>query len=147
MYIHRGRDIIIAWNYPQHKEVKYLYSDWVRRQGKAYSTTEVGAIIGRDRGRVNHYVQRGELPAPAATYSLTDKPSVPRYYFSEKQVLEVHEFFCGVQNGRPTKDFRENANQTLTPRSEVQRILAGDKVLYKKDSKGHLVPVWKAEEI
>jgi hypothetical protein len=145
LYIHKGRDIVIAWNFVSGEEVKYLYSDWKRRREVAYTPTEVAAIIGRHRGRLNWYIVAGELPRPARSYSLDGEKRPGHYYYSASEVLDIHEFFCGVARGRPNSEYKENVNTTLTPRSEVVKMLAGGKVLFKVDEKGNMVPVWRTQ--
>jgi hypothetical protein len=144
LYVHRGRDVLLAWNYATHQEVKYLYSEWQRKHAKAFTPTEAAGIIGRHRARLNWYVMRGELPRAARSYSIDEERRPGRYYYSEEQILEIHEFFCGVPRGRPNSVYKENVSTSITPRSEVQKMLAGGKVLFKIDEKGNMVPVWKA---
>jgi hypothetical protein len=144
LYIHRGRDVLVAFNYVTGEEVKYLYSDWNRSHSKAFTPTEVAAIIGRHRARLNWYVVNGDLPRPARSYSLDGEKRPGRYYYSEKDILDIHEFFCTVARGRPNSVYKENVNTNLTPLSEVKKILAGGRVLFKLDKKGNMVPVWRA---
>lgn len=145
LYIHRGRDILLAWNYRTGEEVKYLYSDWKRNSKRAYTPTEVAMIIGRHRARINYFIQEGRLAKPQRTYSLDEERRPGRYYYQEEEILEIHELFCQTKpRGVTRKDGKDPQENTLTPRSEVQRILAGGKVLYRVDSKGNYIPVWKA---
>lgn len=144
LYVHRGRDLVIAWNFATHQEVKYLYTDWKRNSERAYTLPEIALLIGRHRDRLNTYVAEGQISRPYQSYTLDGERRPGKYYFREKDVLEIHEFFCGLnRRGRAAKS-GVSQEETLTPRSEVQRILAGGKVLYRMDEKGKMIPVWKA---
>ena len=68
--------------------------------------------------------------------------SYGKYFFSEKEVLDLHDYCSTVSVGRPRKDGLVNSSG-LPTRSEVKSMLKETSTLYIKNDSGEFIPVWK----
>jgi hypothetical protein len=110
---------------------------------KAYTITEVANILNRHRMTIDKYIRDGIIRTPERSYKIDGKfDSYGKYFFSEKEVLELHDYCSTVSVGRPRKDGLVNSSG-LPTRSEVRSMLKETSTLYIKNDSGEFIPVWK----
>jgi hypothetical protein len=143
IHINRSSDIVVAWNYPNRKRTSYSWSDAQKNMEKAYTITDVAKILDRHRMTIDKYIRQELIKTPQRIYKIDGKfDSAGKYMFSEKDVLDLHEFCSTISKGRPRKDGLINTSG-LPSRSEVKSMLKQSSVLYVKDEDGNFIPVWK----
>jgi hypothetical protein len=145
--LHRNRadDVIIVWDYEQEKRVAFSLTDVYKRRQHAYTVSETAKMLNRSVDTIKRYWRAGEIRKPYRTYSLDGQHRPNKYFFTEKEVRELQEFFKTVHRGRPRKD------GLITPSNipsvaELEALIRNEKVLYAKNAEGEFVPVWKAPE-
>lgn len=143
--INRAQDLMVAWNYPEGKRVAYVYSDARRRMGKAYTMQQVAAMVNRHRVQIAMYIIDGKIRPPQRIYSLDGNKKPGKWFFSEKDVYDLHDYLLTVHIGRPRKDGQIRPGRTCS-RAELRAMLQHETVLYVKNSDGEIVPVWKEIE-
>jgi len=141
----RAEDLIIAWDYAKGKRVAYNLTDVNKNKQHAYPISEVVKIIGKHEDTINMHIKRGSLKRPQRSYSLNGKSTPGKYFWSEDNIREMHDFFKTVHRGRPRID------GSITPgnmpsRAEIEAIIKQENILYVKNNDGEFVPVWKAPE-
>lgn len=143
IHINRSSDLIVAWNYPQKRRASYSWSDAQKNMEKAYSITDVANMLNRHRMTIDKYIRQGLIKTPQRMYKIDGKfNSAGKYMFSEKDILELHEYCSTISKGRPRKDGLINTSG-LPSRSEVKAMIKQSSVLYVKDDDGNFIPVWK----
>jgi hypothetical protein len=141
--VNRGQDLITAWCYSEKRRVSYVWSDTQKNLEKAYTITQVADMLGRHRMTIDKYIRNGYIRTPQRTYIIDGKfDKLGKYMFSERDILDLHEYFCSVSVGRPRKDGVINS-LNLPTRSELKAALKTASVLYIKNDEGDFVPVWK----
>lgn len=143
LQINRAKDIIVTWCYPLEKRVAYTYSDLRKRKQPAFSTKEVAAMMNRQPLALKRAMQRGDVEKPQFMYPLTDKTKRVRYFWSEPDIMKVHEYFSSVHFGRPRKDGMITSYKMPTAR-EVRAMIHQETVLYVRNDNGDFIPTWKA---
>jgi hypothetical protein len=144
-HINRGKDVVTAWNYPKGKMERYVYSD-VRRNGeKAFTTKQVCAMVQRGRTVVEMAIVNGMIPAPQQTYGVDENRNKFAYYWSEKDVMALHEYLQSVHYGRPRKD------GLITPKAmpsvaELRAMMRQGVILGVQGENGEFIPTWQAEK-
>src|SRR6478609_10659561 len=104
IHIHRPNDLVTAWNYKTDSVQKYVYSD-VRRNGEqAFSTRQVEILIGRSQTSIKTALRSGMVHTPQLTYGLDENRNGYAYYWCEKDIMELRDYFASVHHGRPRKD-------------------------------------------
>lgn len=140
----RSQDLVWAWNYKEHKQVIHVFSEARRKHGKAYTIAQVSDMIGRHRVIIEKYILEGKIRTPQRAYALhSKKPGA--YYFSDKDVYELHDYLLTVHRGRPRKD------GIITPsgipsRAELRAMLVTGYATYIKNEDGEFVQVWKEND-
>jgi hypothetical protein len=144
VHINRGADVITAWNYPQGKLEKYVYSD-VRRNGEyAFSTRQVEKMIGRSQATIKRVISDGSVRRPQQTYGLDADRNGYAFYWSEKDIMDLHGYFITVHRGRPRNDGLVTPSDLPTA-SELRAMIRQGTVFYVKTDSGEFVPTWRAE--
>jgi hypothetical protein len=131
----RSKDEIIAWCYPDKKRVMYSYSQVIKYMENAFTTSQVGEILGKHKVTIEDYILEGKIRMPHRVYPIGNPDSKwSKYMFNQKDILDLHEFISeGGHSGR------------LPSKSELMAILKHNIILYTKTEDGKFVPVWKAE--
>jgi len=145
--LHRNRaeDMIIVWDYQQEKRVAFSLTDVSKRKQQAYSVTQAAKMLNRSVDTIRRHWRAGDIRKPYRTYSLDGQRKPNKYFFSEKDMRELQDFFKTVHRGRPRKD------GLITPSNipsiaELEALMRNEKVLYAKNDEGEFVPVWKQPE-
>lgn len=139
--ISRAEDLIIAWNYEEHKKVTYIWSLTKQNMQKAFTMKQVSRIFDRDIMIIHDYINDGKIRRPKQAYSLeTLKPG--KFLFSEDDLRGMHSYLLTVHRGRPRNDGMIT-NTKLMSRAELEAMMRQETVLYTKDEDGEFIPVWK----
>jgi hypothetical protein len=145
IHINRGADIITAWSYPRGHTVRHSYSD-VRRNGeKAFSTREVEGFVKRSRRTVKGAIEKGMIAAPQRTYGIDENRNGYAYYWSEQDIMNLHDYLVTVHIGRPRNDGMITTGN-LPSKAELRAAIRQGTVFYVQTESGEFVPTWKAEK-
>lgn len=143
--INRPKDIITAWNYPKGKLEVYQYSDVRKNGSKAFSTREVCQLVNRGRTSVEMAIVNGMVPQPQMTYSIDENRNPYAYYWSEDDIMGLHDYFSSVHFGRPRKDGGTTPKEMPTA-AELRAMMRQGTVLYVQNDEGEFIPTWQAEK-
>lgn len=146
IHIHRPNDIITAWNYRTATVEKYVYSDVRRNGGVAFSTAQVAKMVNRTTKTIKECIIYGRIPRPQYTYNIeapADKRAAYAYYWSEKDIMDLHAYLITVHRGRPRNDGLVTPNNLPTA-SELRAMIRQGTVFYVKVG-DEFVPTWRAE--
>lgn len=145
LQVNRGADLLVAWNYPEHKRVAYVWSVARKNIERAFLGPEIQKMLGRHRNSLYLYIKEGNIKPPFKTYSLdgTERPGM--YLWTEKEVLDLHEFIVNRGYGRKRHDGLLTAS-SLPSRTELLAMMRDDVVLYTKTKDGNFTPVWKEKD-
>jgi hypothetical protein len=141
--INRALDLIYCVKYPEYVMVAYPWRETRKKQRRAYTTTEVCALVNRGKRQLRLHIERGNIKPPHRAQRPGGKGWW--YFFSEEDIMEIREFFAGVHYGRPRKDGMVTSFK-VPPREQLRRDLGKTRTVYVKNDEGELVPVWLAEE-
>jgi hypothetical protein len=141
----RAEDLLIAWDYQLGKRVAYSLADVNRNKQHAYPISEVVKIIGKHEDTIKMHLYKNNLRYPQRVYSLNGNKTPGKYYWSENDIREMHDFFKTVHRGRPRKDGAITPGD-MPSRAELEAIMNRESVLYVKKDDGTFVPVWKQPE-
>ena len=131
----RSKDELIAWCYPDKKRVMYSYSQATKHMENAFTTAQVGEILGKHKVTIEDYILEGKIRVPHRVYPIGNPDSKwSKYMFNQKDILELHQFI--LDDGHSSK---------LPSKTELLAILKHNTILYTKTEDGKFVPVWKAE--
>lgn len=144
LFISRGRDLLVAWNYPEGKKVSYDYSTVLRRHKRAWKTVEVAQMINRHRRSIDSAIASGMIERPQFTYGLDEHRRIFQYMWRDEDVMGALEYFATVHQGRPRKDGEITVNNLPTPR-ELRAMMNQEQILYVKEGDG-FIPSWRARE-
>lgn len=145
LHVNRGRDLLIAWNYPEGKRVKAAYSTTINRHKKAFTTPTVCKMVNRGRTTIELAMKHGMIERPQHTYGLDENRNFYQYMWREEDILDLLEYLASVHRGRPRKDGEITVHDLPTPR-EVRAMINDEQVLYVKQGDTY-VPTWRAKEI
>jgi len=108
---------------------------------KAFPISEVSKLINRHRVIIENYILDGKIRTPQRIYTLdTKRPG--KYMFSEKDVLDLHDYLLTVHIGRPRKDGKITPGR-MPSRAELKAMMRHDTTMYVKSADGTFTPVWK----
>lgn len=138
----RTNNICRAYNYEKDQEFTYLYTEYKRLRKPAYTISIVAKMFNRHPARIRVAIKQGSIRRPF----ILDKLTNGIFYFSEKDIYDIREYFATVHIGRPRNDGATTAGKDIPTKRELQDILEGKDMLYIKTKDGNFVPVWKAEE-
>ena len=141
----RAEDLLIAWDYQLGKRVAYSLADVNRNKQHAYPLSQVVKIMCRHEDTIKKHLYAGNLKYPQQVYSLNGNRTPGKYYWSEDDIRDMHNFFKNLHRGRPRND------GTITPgdlpsRAEIEATMKQENILYVKNNDGEFVPVWKQPE-
>lgn len=139
----RPANLVEAWCYSDRRTVNILYTDFRRHHGVAYKPQDVAKLLNINRISIMRAIEDGEIREPERAYKFDGK-FVPRnMFFSEKEILDLHDVFLSRHVGRPRKDGKNLPNQHLPSRAELIAKMRGDKTLYIQTDDGRMVPVFE----
>ena len=133
--IHRGKDELVAWCYPDKKRVLYSYSQVEKYGESAYSLKDAGKILNRHKVTIENYILDGKIKEPQKVYSISNPDGGWfKFMLSQKDIMDLHEFLL-----------EDGYSHNLPSKAELRGILKHNLILYTKTNDGSFVPVWKAE--
>jgi hypothetical protein len=141
----RAEDLIVAWDYQMGKRVAYSLADVNKNKQHAYPIKEVVQLIGKHEDTIKMHLYRGDLKFPQRVYSLNGNKTPGKYFWSEDNIREMHDFFKTVHRGRPRIDGGITPGN-MPSRSELEAMMKQENILYVKNNDGEFVPVWKQPE-
>jgi hypothetical protein len=141
--VNRGKDLLVAWNYPEHKKVTLNYTDVQRRKKKAFTTKEAAGFVNRSWISLAKALGNGDVPQPQYSYSL-ETGRKKEYWWSEEDILGLLDYYASLYKGRPRKDGNNIAWNLPTPR-ELRALINDEDVLYVKRGDS-FVPTWRAQD-
>jgi hypothetical protein len=145
VHIHLPNDVITAWNYPKGSLDKFVYSD-VRRNGEsAFSTRQVAQMVGRSQKTIKNAINNGDIRKPQRTYGVDAERNGYAYYWSEKDIMGLHDFLKTVHYGRPRKDGLVTPKELPTA-SELRAMIRQGTVFYVKVG-DNFVRTWRADNL
>lgn len=139
----RAQDLVVCWNYTKAKRVGYIWSDVRRRHDKAFTMKQVSVMLERHRVTIERDILRGNIRAPQASYSLSTGAK-RAYYFSEQDVLDLHDYLLTVNIGKPRPDGVINPKDMVS-RNELKAMMKNDVMTYVKNDDGEFIPVWREQ--
>lgn len=140
LHVSRAQDLVTAYDFMEHRAKVYPWADVKRKMQNAYTISQAAKLVGRHRDRIVRYIRSGDIKEPQREYNLDTKEPY-RYFFSEDDMMELHEFMASLHIGRPRKDGRIT-NNMLPTREQFKSLIKTNNVLYIKDG-DEFVPVWK----
>jgi len=141
----RAEDLIVAWDYQLGKRVAYSLTDVNKNKQYAYSIKEVCKLLGKHEDTIKMHLYRGELRFPQRIYSLNGNKTPGKYFWSQDDIRDMHDFFKTLHRGRPRKDGGITPAE-MPSRAELEAMMKQENILYVKNSDGEFVPVWKQPE-
>ena len=91
------------------------------------------------------YIKNGDIRRPQASYSLDENRNEHAYFWSEKDIMDLHAYLSSVHFGRPRKDGLVTPKDMPTA-SELRAMIRQGTVLYVKVGE-QFVPTWRADTI
>lgn len=142
--INRGADELRAWCYPLKKTKTYSYTQTRRNYEPAFTTGQVGKMLGRGYHAIERAILRGDLEEPQYIYGLHNQEQKYRHMWSEHDIMAAHKYFSTVHWGRPRKD------GAITPKKlptamELRAMIRQEQILYVKEG-DEFVPTWRAKD-
>lgn len=143
--VNRAQDFVVCWNFPEGKRVGYVWSDVKKRHGKAFRTSEVAKMVGRDLTTVKRDILNGNIKRPQKIYSLhTKRPGA--YYWSEEDVMEMHDYLLSIHIGRPRLDGLIVPRSSIPTKAELRAMMRHDIITYVKTDNEEFIPIWKERD-
>ncbi len=144
LFISRPSNLLVAWNYPKRKKLNLSYTDVKRFKTPAYKTTEVGYFLNRHWRHIHRLMKQQRIAHPYKAYPLNINSGYRgQYFWSEKDILEAHDFFMTQQEGPYRADGIVNP-RNLPSKVEVQALMRNGVIQYIKNTDGEFIPIWKA---
>lgn len=145
LHKNRAEDLIIVWDYEAGKRIAYSLSQVLKNKKGAYTVSQAAKMINRSTDTIKRHWRAGDIRKPIQTYSLDGQRKPNKYFYSEDNIREMHEFFKTVHRGRPRNDGYITASK-IPSLAELEALMRNEKVLYAKNDEGEFVPVWKQPE-
>lgn len=143
IHINRPNDTIECYSYGKEQFIKYSFVDVKKNHDKAWTTKEVAQMVNRHPIVLHRAIDAGNIRRPATGYSLTGATKPDAFYWSEQDVMELHDFLLTVHKGRPRKDGRVTP-QSMPNARELRAMLRQNLIHYVKTDSGEFVPTWDA---
>lgn len=141
--VHRGQDLMTAWDYIDGQRKMYVLSDVRKRMQNAFTITEVAEMLQRHRMTIDGYIRDGMVRTPQRSYNLfTKRPG--KFWLSEDDVLDMHEYMMTLHRGAPRKDGLITSSR-LPDRASIKALVKQDVILYTQDDEGRFIPIWKEQ--
>lgn len=121
------------------------YSEVRKKYEPAFSTREVGELLGRNSRMVERYARWGKIPPVAVAHGLKgNRPQFDPLKWCEQDIMYLHDYLLTLQRGKPRADGRVIPNPPLPTKKELRALIRHETVLYVLNADGEFVPTWKA---
>lgn len=138
-------DLCYAWNYPKRTRVTYVWSDVQKNMQNAFTATETGKLLNRNRQVILQSIWDGAIEKPQMRYKMDGSFVDTIYMLSEDDVLGIHEHLVSLHRGRPRHDGIV-VPMAMPNRAEVRAMMKHDTVVYVKSENDEFIPLWKEPE-
>lgn len=142
MAIIKSEDVVIAFSFPDEKNIRYLYTQVRKNYESAYNVSQVSELLGRPVKEIKDLMIRGlaEFPSGKAYAIKTQRPT--KSYWSQEDVIALREAMLATVSkdkyGFPNKNYK------IVSPSELLAKMRGDTATYAKTPDGKFIKVWKA---
>lgn len=144
--IRRHENLVLCWDFEEHKSVAFVWSDCRRRMKRAYTVREAAALCNRAMRVLHAAISDGKITRPPKTYSIHGHEGYPGvHYFSDKHIMEYRDYlaFETNQHGWQRKDgLAKRPRKPVPSRTELLAKLKDGTIVYAKTSDGTFIPVW-----
>lgn len=133
----RRRNTVEAWDIIESKTIALPWTDWRRFRRKAFLTSAVAKIFGKNDVTVRLWVTYDKIPPP---FKIADYDGIKRefgvtavnYLWAEKDLYNI-------------QDYLESYGLRPPSRSQIQAIINDDEVVqFIQDENGEFIPLWRA---
>lgn len=145
--INRPVNLVEAWRYADKKTVTLLYSDYKMNAEFAFSQREAAKIIKMHPDTLDKYIQWGYIPKPQQSYSLDGKMRPYNRWWSQQDLLNLHDYVTSVHRGRPRMDGKITPMQHIATRAEIVATFNKSQVVYIEGDNGTMIPLFKPPKI
>ena len=139
------QNLVEAWCYKDRCTVALLYTDFRRNAQKALRTHEVYKLLRISRQTLETALTNQEIRDPERAYALDGNFNYRERWWSEKDVIELHEALLSHHRGRPRADGRITPNKRLPTIGEIKAFFRNETTLYIQTGDGRMVPVFEAQ--
>ena len=142
--INRPANLVDAWCYADHKRVTILYSDYRTKAKPAITTGKACQIMRLTRRTFLKILTEGHIHPPERSYPFDKQDKELGYSFwSEENLMELHDYLMTVHIGRPRKDGLITPSQRIPTKAEIRAQINGEQTLYIKSEDGAFVPLFE----
>lgn len=148
--VNRPQNLVDAWNYIDHEVVTILYTDYRLSAGKALKHSEVAKLIRLRPNTLDGYIRNKKIPEVQRSYSLDgdrDDPHGWTRWWSEADVLGLHDYLMTVHRGAPRKDGKVTPMQHLPTRAEVVAAFNKSERVFIRTEDGAEIPLFRASRV
>jgi len=142
--INRGKDRLVAWNYPKAKRSVYNYTDTLRFKEPAFKTKQVSEMLNRSRRGIEKAIIEQMVNRPQFVYTLDENKNMVQYMWHEDDILALLDYFASIPQGRPRKDGRFVAASDLPTPREVRAMIRHEGEMLGTMKDGKFIPTWRA---
>lgn len=138
----RPANLVEAWCFSECQTVSILYTDYRKNSGIAIRTGTVAKLLRCNPITIERAIDNEEIRKPEFAYTLDDRMKPTYMWWSEKDVLELHEALLSHHRGRPRKDGKITPRRTLPTAAEVRAYFRNESTLYIRSDDGAMIPVF-----
>jgi len=135
-------NLVEAWCYSDKRTVALLYTDFKRRSDMALRTGDVAKLMRCNVRTIKRVLERDEIRHPESAYTLDERMIPTNKWWSEKDVLELHEALLSHHWGRPRKDGKITPKSDMPTAAEVRAYFRNENTLYVRSDDGVMIPVF-----
>lgn len=141
----RPANLVDAWNFPEHKRVSMLYSDYRMKAKPAFRNGEAAKILNLSTRTLFKLWDEGHIHRPPTSYFLeeNDNPIKEWLWWAEENLMEAHDYMMTVHRGAPRKDGEVTVWKDLPSKAEIRARINHNETLYIKGSNGEFVPLFE----
>jgi hypothetical protein len=103
-------------------------------------------MVNRSREMVEGYILDGHIKKPIRSYVVGHPERKGWLYWSDQDVLDLHEYLMTIHHGRPRNDGKITPMAKTPTRAELLAMLRNETIMYVKTKTGEFVPAWKEPE-
>lgn len=140
----KSQDLVECYIFSEKKRVLYSWTSVRKNKRPAWRRKDVARFLDRHPVMISKYLVLEVIPFPEMSHDLTTGVKGD-YYWSEDDILRLHDYLLTVHIGRPRAD-RQITPGKMPSRAELIALMRTDTNMYIRTSDGNYVPVWRAEE-
>ena len=143
--VDRPGNLVDAWRFEDGRVVTLLYTDYKMNAGKAIRHSEAAKLIRLKPDTLNRYILRGKIRPPERSYDLNgDRQKGWQRWWSEKNMLELHDYLMTVHKGSPRKDGQITPMQHLPSRAEIVAAFNESQKVFVRTADGTEIPLFRS---